>query len=261
MIRNQDGTSRRPAGALALALLTLFAGSAALGADQQAAFDAETRFNMALQHLREGRAEMAVEEMKRAIKDDPQNPYFHKGLGMAYLQRREPAKAVDALRKALELNPYYTDVRNDLGLALLLSGRREEGKTEFLTAFNDPTYNSPEVAARNLGQANFEEKKYDQALNWYRTAVQRNPKYTDAWLGVADVHVVLGQFDEAVAQLQAARREAPDSVALQLGYGDVCYRAGRFAEAREILADVARKDPAGSAGRRALELLRQFPKH
>ncbi len=242
-------------------LLLAFLLTPAQAADQTSAVDAETRFNSALQHLREGRAEMAVEEMKAAIKDDPKNPYFHKGLGMAYMQRREPGKAVDSLRKALELNPYYTDARNDLGLALLLSGQRAEGKAEFLAAFNDPTYNSPEVAARNLGQANFEDKKYDEALRWYRTAVQRNPKYTDAWLGVADVHVTLGQFEEAVTQIQAARREVPDSLALQLGYGDVCYRAGRFAEAREALEGVARKDPAGSAGRRALDLLRQFPKH
>ena len=36
--------------------------------------------------------------------------------------------AVEAFRKALEINPYYVDVRNDLGTALLLSGKRTEGK-------------------------------------------------------------------------------------------------------------------------------------
>jgi Tfp pilus assembly protein PilF len=243
--------------AFAFAVLAL--ALSARAADQPAGLDPETRFNMALQHLREGRSEMAVEEIKAAIKEDGKNAYFHKGLGMAYLQRREFEKAAEALRKALELNPYYTDARNDLGTALILSGRREEGKKEFLTAFNDPTYNAPEVAARNLGQAHFEEKKYEQALNWYRTSTQRNPKYADAWLGLADVYVVLGRVDEAVLQLQAGQRELPDSLALQLGYGDVCYRAGRLSDARDALENVARKDPAGSAGRRALELLQRFP--
>ncbi len=252
--------SRRvPALLLSVFLSALLPTPSARAADQPSALDAESRFNMALQHLREGRTEMAVAEIKLAIKEDGKNAYFHKGLGMAHLQRREFDKAVEALRKALELNPYYTDVRNDLGTALILSGRREEGKKEFLTAFNDPTYNAPEVAARNLGQAHFEEKQYEQALNWYRTSTQRNPKYADAWLGLADVYVVLGRADEAVAQMQAAQRELPDSVSVQLGYGEVCYRAGRLSEARDSLEGVARKDPAGSAGRRALELLRRFP--
>lgn len=234
----------------------------ARSADQApaATLDPESRFNMALQHMRDGQAETAVDEIKRAIKDDSKNPYFHKGLGVAYMQLREYDKAIDAFHKALELNPYYTDVRNDLGTALVFSGKREEGKKEYLTAFNDPTYNAPEVAARNLAQAAYEDKNYDEALNWYRTSAQRNPKYSPAWLGLADVYVVLGRPEEAVAQLQAAQRELPDSIEVKLGYGDVCYRAGRLGEARSALEEVARKDPAGPAGRRAVELLKNFPR-
>ncbi len=229
-------------------------------ADQQAAgLDPETRFSLALQHLREGRADTALEELRRAIKDDPKNPYFHKGLGMVHLQRREYGKAAEALRKALELNPYYADARNDLATALILDGKREEGKREYLAVFNDPTYNSPEVAARNLGQAYFEERNWEQALSWYRTAVQRNPKYPDAWLGVADVYVKLERLDEAAAQLEAALGQVGDALEVKLGFGEVCLRAGRLAEARQALEEVARKDPAGAAGRRAVGLLRDFP--
>lgn len=224
-----------------------------------ATLDAESRFTMALQQMRDGRVEAAIEEIKRAIKDDSKNPYFHKGLGVAYMQIGSHDKAIDAFRKALDLNPYYTDVRNDLGTALVLAGKRDEGKREYLTAFNDPTYNTPEVAARNLAQAAFEEKSWDEALRWYRTAAQRNPKYSPAWLGLADVYVVLGRPEEAVAQLQAAQREMPDSIEVRLGYGEACYRAGRLSDARSALEDVARKDPAGPTGRRAVELLKNFP--
>lgn len=242
---------------LFLAALAL-ASSTALA--QGPAVDAETRFNMALTHLREGRTDMAVDELRKAVKDDPKNAYFHKGLGVAYMQKREFARAVEAFRKALELNPYYSDVRNDLGTALILDGKREEGKREYVAVFNDPTYNAPEVAARNLAQAYFEEKRYDDALNWYRTAVQRNAKYPDAYLGLADVLLVQSKFDEAAAQLSTALGQAPDSLALKLAFGAVCQQAGRFAEGRAALEDVARRDPGGAAGRRAVELLRSFPR-
>ena len=225
----------------------------------QAPLDPETRFTIALTHLREGRLQMALDEMRRAIKDDPKNPYFQKGLGLAYMQQRDFDKAVEAFRKALELNPYYVDVRNDLGTALVLQGKREEGKKEFLTAFNDPTYNAPEVAARNLAQACFEEKDYQQAYNWYHTSALRNPKYVDAHLGQADALLAMNQAEQAVSLLQGAARDLPDSLQIRLGLGDALYRSGRFGEARQELEAVASKDPTG-LGRRAADMLKHLPK-
>jgi tetratricopeptide (TPR) repeat protein len=95
---------------------------------------------------------MAVEAFRKAVREDGKNPYFQKGLGQAYLATGKYDDAVSAFRKALELNQYYVDVRNDLGTALILSGRRNEGKNEFLAAFNDATNPTPEISSRNLGQ-------------------------------------------------------------------------------------------------------------
>lgn len=236
----------------------------------QAKGDGETRFSTGLTHLREGRLELAIEEFKGAIKEDPKNAYFYKGIGIAYQQladrcadsacRQAPLRdAVAASRKALELNPYYVDARNDLGTALLRSGEREAGKKELLAAFNDPTNPSPELTARNLGTAYLEDKNYSEALNWFQSSLNRNKAYPDAWLGLSDVLVAQGRFDEAVLQLQMAQKELPNDVTVLLALGEVYYRAGRFAEARPRLESVAGKDPTGPAGRRAAELLKNFP--
>src|SRR5438552_16821664 len=107
--------------------------------------DAESTFNAGLNHLKEGRPAMAVEEFKKAVRQDGKNPYFQKGLGQAYLATKKFDEAISSFRHALELNPYYVDVRNDLGTALVLSGRRTEGKHEFLAAYNDPTNPTPEI--------------------------------------------------------------------------------------------------------------------
>ncbi len=45
---------------------------------------AETRFSTGVMHLREGRVDLALDEFKKAVKEDPKNPYFQKGLGLAY---------------------------------------------------------------------------------------------------------------------------------------------------------------------------------
>jgi Tfp pilus assembly protein PilF len=225
-----------------------------------AASDGENRFNVGLDHLRAGRLDLALEAFESAVKENPKNPYFYKGLGVTYLRLRRNDDAIAAFRKALDLNPYYVDVRNDLGSALLVEGKREEGKKELLTAFNDPTNPNPEQTARNLGQAYLDEKDYKQALSWFQTSVQKDAKYALAYLGLGDTYVAMGRLDDAIRQLEAATKAVPDDLSLTSALGQVYYRAGRFGEARPLLEQVAAKDPAGAEGRRAADLLSRFPK-
>jgi Tfp pilus assembly protein PilF len=221
---------------------------------------AEERFKNGVAHLNQGELALALEEFQAAIKEDPKNPYFYKGLGLTLARQGKNKEAIDAFRKALEINPYYVDVRNDLGSSLILSGKREEGIKEFKTAYEDPTNPTPEFAARNLGEAYYEEKNYAMALSWYQTAVTRNKNYPDAYLGISDVLTVQGKTDDAIQKLEAGSANCPDSLDISLALGIAYYRAGRFADARPRLEKVAQKDPAGPAGRRAVELLKNFPK-
>jgi Flp pilus assembly protein TadD len=245
------------AATLRIALLVLLP---APGAFAQSSPEAEMRFSTGVMHLREGRVDLALEEFKKAVKEDGKNPYFQKGLGLAYSAKRDWKPAIAAFRKALELNPYYVDVRNDLAAALIGSGDREAGKKEFLAAFSDPTNPTPEVSARNLGQAFLDEKNYPEAINWYRTSIARNKDYALGYLGIADALAATGQNEEAVVQLQAAVNEIPDDASLQLELGKALLRAGRYGEARSRLEEVVRKDPAGPLGRAAAEQLKSVPK-
>jgi Tfp pilus assembly protein PilF len=203
---------------------------------------------------------MAVDEFRKAVKSDEKNPYYYKGLGQAYAQQQKFKDAIEAFRKSLQLNPYYVDVRNDLGMALVLAGKREEGRKEFLTAFSDPTNPTPEISSRNLGQSYLEEKNYAEAIHWFRTSIVRNKIYADPYLGLAEALVATGHAEEAVQQLEAGVKEAPADPSLLTGYGEALLRAGRFTEARAQLEAAVQKDPSGPWGRRAAEVLKTVPK-
>ena len=249
----------RPRASLALAAL-LLSGAAARPATAQSSAEAEQRFSTGVMHLREGRVDLALDELKKAVKEDPKSPYFQKGLGLAYAAKRQWKDAIECFRKALELNPYYVDVRNDLGAALIGSGDREGGKREFLSAYSDPTNPTPEISARNLGEAYLQEKNPAEAANWFKTSVGRNKGYPAAYIGLAEALLGLGRVDEAVSQLQQGIQEAPGDPELGLAYGQVLAKGGRFAEARTQLEDVVKKDPAGAAGRAAAEQLKALPR-
>jgi tetratricopeptide (TPR) repeat protein len=255
-----------PAALLALAVLTTGTASA------QVKPDADATFNAGLAHLKDGRPAVALEEFKRAVKVDPKNALYYKGLSVAYAQladqcppadegcRQDKLKeAIAAARKGLELNPLYVDIHNDLGTALLKSGKRDEGKRELMMAFNDATNPTPEVSSRNLGQASFEDRNYAEAINWFRTSIARNKAYPDPYLGLADSLLATGRQDEALLALEAGVKEAPAHPALLLALGEAYQRAGRLNDARMRLQEAAHKDPAGPAGRRAQELLNGMP--
>jgi Flp pilus assembly protein TadD len=241
-------------------MLAVFVLAALAAAAEQAKTDGEANFLAGLTHLQENRPALAVEEFKKAIRLDDKSPYSHKGLGIAYTQLRRYPDAIEALRKALELNPYYVDVRNDLGTALILSGKREEGKAEFLAAYNDPTNPRPEITSHNLANAYLEEKKYAEAANWFRTSLGRHKHNVEAYLGLADALLALGRPDEVVPALEGGLKELPNHVGLLTMLGDAYYRAGRFTEAKARLEEAARRDPMGASGRRAVELLKHLPR-
>ena len=199
--------------ALAGVVAPLFAGG-------QKAGDAEGNFNTGLAHMRENRPAMALTEFKKAISQDPKNPYFHKGLGLAYLQLGRYNDAITTLRKALELNPYYVDVHNDLGTALILAGRREEGKAEFLAAFNDATNPTPDLSSRNLAQAYLEEKNYAQAANWFQTSINRNKRNPDAYVGLGESLLALGRAEQVIEPLEAALKETPGQAEILVVLGE-----------------------------------------
>jgi tetratricopeptide (TPR) repeat protein len=235
--------------------------------------DAEAHFNSGRKHLEEGRPQLALEAFKKAIREDSKNPYSYKGLSIAHSRMADLCRegdqkcrtghqndAIEAARKALQLNPYFTDARNDLGIALLRAGKREDGRKELLAAYNDPTNPTPEFTARNIAFAYAEEENHAEALSWYRTSLGRNPKYPDAHLGAAAALRALGRVDEEVRQLETANKEVPGQATILVALGEAYYRAGRFTEARPQLEQAVRQDPGGPSGLRAQELLKHFPR-
>ena len=244
-------------GTLATQAAALLLAAAATAVAQS---DGEANFNQGLTHMREGRPGMALEDFKKAVKQDGKNAYFYKGLGVCYLQLGRAGDAASALRKALQINPYYVDARNDLGTALIMSGKREEGKAELLTAFNDPTNPTPELSARNLGSAFLEEKRWGEAANWFRSSLSRNPRLLDSSLGLSDALLAQGRAEEAARATEDALKGAPDNPALLVALGEAYYRIGRFHEARDKLEEAKLKDRTGTVSKKADALLKQFDK-
>ena len=254
-----------------IVLVALVALAAPVPAQDDAA--AEMRFGAGVRLLRDGFPDRALVEIQEALKKDPDNAFYLKGLSVAYSQLADKCKpndsgcrnnnlkkAIDAAQKSLIANPDYVDARNDLGIAMLRLGKRTEGKAELAKAFADPQCPTPEVTAWNLGQAFFEEKEYNEAMTWFQAAQNKNKTLAASYVSIADILMILGQPDAAILQLETGVKEAGGNAAVQLALGDAYLAAGRFSDARVVYEAVIKKDPAGPSGRQAAAKLKSIQK-
>lgn len=101
-----------------------------------ASLDAEEFIHLAIQAMRKGRDDNALEFLQRASQRDPGNGNPHHLRGAILASRGEPAKAVEAMTQALTLNPDLVGARLQLGLLHFTSGQVAEAQSVW-QAFDD----------------------------------------------------------------------------------------------------------------------------
>ncbi|HEX9422867.1 MAG TPA: tetratricopeptide repeat protein, partial [Pyrinomonadaceae bacterium] len=72
---------------------------------------------------------------------------------------------------------------------------------------------------------------YDNAIGYFETAANRNPRRADAWVQVGYCKVKLGKNEEAIRAYQHALQLRSDSEEIHNKLGDAYYYAGRMSEA------------------------------
>lgn len=87
---------------------------------------------------------------------------------------------------------------------------------------------------------------YDNALGYFETAANRNPKRADAWVQVGYCKVKQGKTDEAIRAYQQALELKPDSDEIHNKLGDAYYYAGRMPEAIAAYTRAASLSPTNA---------------
>lgn len=72
---------------------------------------------------------------------------------------------------------------------------------------------------------------YDNAIGYFETAANRNPKRADAWVQVGYCKVKQGKSEEAIRAYRQALDLKPDSEEIHNKLGDAYYHAGRMTDA------------------------------
>ena len=226
-------------------------------------------------YRRLGERSEEIQQLRVALRKEPENPEVHAALGTAYARAGDPSQAIEEYRIAVALAPERGDLRGDLGklyievgdldraastleagVALqpddasmqanlgglyLASGDFEAAARLLRTSLElDP---AQPKAAFNLGLAHARRGDLMAAEAQLRHAVAIDSGYLRAHRALAQVLEAAERPQEAVAVLEEAHRIAPGDRPLGLDLVQAYTRAGRQQDAERLRAQLPPDEP------------------
>lgn len=130
-----------------------------------------------------------------AIKYSPDSYRPHNEIGIIYLQQGKYDLAIKELQKAIELNKRFELAYDNLGMAYDHKGDFENAIPQYkkaieLNPLNPKTYN-------NLGNAYNKLNQFDQAIKAYEEALKLNPHYKAVYNNLGVIYYKKGIYEEA----------------------------------------------------------------
>ncbi len=140
----------------------------------------------------------ASKHLKKAMVLDNNNSYAYVILSYLQTMRRHHEEAIAAAKKAITLNPNAADAYSTLGNAFYWSGRTTEAIGYFKKAIRlNPM--PPSVYYLMLGHCYRRLERFEEALEFYKKAVEIAPNSIYAHLGLAVTYINIGWEHKARA--------------------------------------------------------------
>jgi tetratricopeptide (TPR) repeat protein len=187
---------------------------------------ADTAFDEAETHARQGRLKEAVAAYKQSLSLRPDASHVHDRLGLVLQQQGKLAEALACFRHAVALDLEAVDALGHLGEAQAAVGRPDQAVGTFRRA----VAMRPDLAEShyNLGLALEKNRQSELAADSFRKALAIQPKMHQAHANLGVSLSELGHTDDAEAAFRAAMEIRPDYANAHWNLGLSLLRKGDF---------------------------------
>jgi len=179
---------------------------------------ASIRMQLAINYYQDGKFSVALDELKEALRLDPNYADAHSVLALVYMELHENALAEQEFRRALQIEPANSDTNNNFGWYLCRNGRERESLAYFENALKNPLYRQPAKPLQNAGVC--AQKLGDKAVaeEYFRRSFELDPSGTVSALNLAQIYYDRKDLTRArfyVSQINNS--PAPTAASLWLG--------------------------------------------
>ena len=94
-----------------------------------------------------------------------------------------------------------------------------------------------------LGLVYQAQKKFDQAITEFETALSKSPKATEPLVAIVKIYMAQGKADKAVARLNQAIQAAPDNFVAHIMLGEIYVSQKKYTEAESTFRKSAQINP------------------
>ena len=190
----------------------------------------------------------AIEHFQRAIELDPNFALAHDGLGASYVNRvfkgfggaEDYERAEVAFKKALTIDPRLAEARMLMVFVYLWRGEKQKARDEVQRARRE----APDEAVVHFVKATLHrlDGEYGRALRSFDRLVRLDPAaHVVASYNRAIVHMYMGNFDEAIRQLDSAGE--PDNPLVRTFRALAFYYTGQTDAAADLMQQVVKRHP------------------
>ncbi len=205
-------------------------------------------YQMGVSFLEERNYTSALTELSEAEKMAPDNPELQYNLGRALTGRRRLDLAEQKFLRALKLRPDYSQVRNDLGVLYLDTGRWDNAIQQFKMVKDDLFYPRPDFAQINLGLAYLGKGDYASAMKELSAVRNNDPRNPIIRVAIGRVFFAQGNTEQAIYEYRKALESTPDYAGAHFHLGLAQMKMSQLSAAKSSFMEVARIAPDSEIG-------------
>ena len=177
----------------------------------------------------QGKHQEAIARYRKAIELDPGFSNAYLNWGLALQGEGDFDGAIVKYQKAIELDAKNSESYNNWGAILEAFGKDQEAVAKYQKAIeSDPKNVDPYMS---WGSIFVKERKYEDALSKYLKAIEVNPARAGPYVGWGHLLAAQGNYAEAIPKYQKALELSPNDSSAYTAWGDALADQGKYPEA------------------------------
>jgi len=195
---------------------------------------------LAMRHAELFRNEITLFSHIVSLNSVSASAYYNLGRAMEIEEQSE--EGLEAMRRALELDPGYDKAYGGIGWALFNRQRFKEAEEYLRTAAE--TNPSDKEALQNLAESLRAQGRSEEALHWYDAVIELNSRFGHAYLGKAMAMAELRRDEEAFDNFERALELNPNDHQAHGGLGWLLLNQKRYEESERRFLRAVELNPA-----------------